>query len=77
MNDGKLFTDRRVSEHPEAGNPNQRVRFHPLCGETHDRRLPCPHQVSGRDLCHCGRPCNQHPIGNGWPCVDFRRAVRA
>jgi hypothetical protein len=74
--EGKVFTDRRQSEHPEAGNPNQRCHFHPLCGETHDRRLPCVHPCRGEDVCHCGARFSAHPVQGGWACGDFRRAVR-
>lgn len=74
--EGKVLTDRRVSEHPEVGNPNHRTHFHPLCGETHDRRLPCVHPCRGEDVCHCGRRFAAHPVLDGMSCVDFRRAVR-
>jgi hypothetical protein len=76
-NEGKVFTDRRSVGVADASDPNGSVHFHPLCGERHDRRLPCVHPVQPDDVCHCGEKSVYHPKWGPWECREFRRAQRA
>jgi hypothetical protein len=75
-NEGKVFTDRRSVGVADSDNPNGSVHFHPLCGEKHDRRLPCVHPPAAGDICHCGAPFDWHPVSGGWACEAYRRAIR-